>query len=239
MSNLEPAANESPLLLAIDTSTHVSSIALYDESGLVAETTWHSRENHTRSLMPEIVRLLELVKSAPADLRAVAIATGPGSFTGLRIGLAAAKGLAFSLNIALVGIPTLDISAGQFADQLLPVCAVIQAGRNRFGAAVYEMHSGQARRVGDYFFGSADALVTHLQTLKSFDTKFLVTGEMNTDLQSALHRTLSDTVVLVNEGANPRRAGVLAALAWRRWRSGQRDDIQALVPFYIPTASLA
>ena len=239
MSKLEHATNASPLLLAIDTSTHISSVAIYDTTGVVAETTWHSRENHTRSLMPEIVRLLELVKSTPSDLRAVAVATGPGSFTGLRIGLAAAKGLAFSLNLALVGIPTLDISAAQFSDQPLAVCAVIQAGRNRFGAGLYQTSGRQADRLGDYFFGSADALVAHLQTLKSLDAKILVTGEVNEELRTIICRDLAESTVLVNNGANPRRAGVLAALAWQRWRSGDTDNIQTLAPFYIPTASLA
>ncbi len=227
------------MLLAIDTSTHVSSIALYDESGVIGETTWRSRENHTRSLMPEIVNLMELVKTAPTDLRAIGAATGPGSFTGLRIGLAAAKGLAFSLTAPLVGIPTLDITASAFADQPLPVCAVIEAGRNRFGAAYYETKDGAAYRRGDYFFGAPDALAAHLLTRARQSDKLLIVGELNPGLRDVLARDLGSGVTLAQDGANPRRAGVLAQLAWRRWRSGDVDDLETLVPFYIPTASLA
>lgn len=227
------------MLLAIDTSTHVSSIALFDARGVLAETTWRSRENHTRSLMPEIVHLMELVKTSTADLRAIGTATGPGSFTGLRIGLAAAKGLAYSLNAALVGIPTLDITASAFAAQPLPVCAVLQAGRKRFGTALYDMSDGIARRTGDYFFGTADALAAHLQSLPSQQSQILVTGELDEDVRAVLCHALSDRIVLADDGMNVRRAGVLAALAWRRWNAGEADDIQTLAPFYIPTASLA
>lgn len=227
------------MLLAIDTSTRVSSIALFDARGVVAETTWRSSENHTRSLMPEIVRLMELVKASSADLHAIGTATGPGSFTGLRIGLAAAKGLAYSLNAALIGIPTLDIAANAFAAQPLPLCAVMHAGRNRFGAALYEMNDGIARRRGDYFFGSAAALAAHLQSLPSQESRLLVTGELDEDLRDVLCDALSDHIVLAHDSMNVRRAGVLAGLAWRRWSVGEADDIQSLAPFYIPTASLA
>src|SRR5438128_99563 len=105
------------MLLALDTSTNAPSIALYDERGIVGETTWRTHENHTRSLMPEIVRLMELVGTDVSALKAIGVATGPGSFTGLRIGLSAAKGLAYSLNLALIGVPTLDISASVLVGQ--------------------------------------------------------------------------------------------------------------------------
>ena len=82
------------MLLAIDTATRTASVALFDERGVVGETTWHPRENHTRSLIPEVIRLLELCGGRIGEVNVVGAATGPGSFTGLRIGLSAAKGLA-------------------------------------------------------------------------------------------------------------------------------------------------
>jgi tRNA threonylcarbamoyladenosine biosynthesis protein TsaB len=227
------------MLLALDTSTHTSSIALFDERGVLGEVTWQSHENHTRSLMPEIVRLMELVGTNTGELRAIGVATGPGSFTGLRIGLSAAKGLAFSLNAALVGVPTLDITASAFADQMLPTCAILHVGRGRYGAAIYENHNGIAQRVTDYMFGTAETLVTLLQIDFAKFSSILVTGEMDATVRDAFQKIAGDRVILTNDGMNVRRAGLLAALAWRRWRNEDTDDLQTLAPYYIPTASLA
>lgn len=225
------------MLLAIDTSTHLSSIALYDERGVVGETTWQSHENHTRSLMPEIVRLMQVVGTNANELRAIGVATGPGSFTGLRIGLSAAKGLAYSLNCALFGIPTLDITASAYANSLLPICAVLQVGRGRFGAAFYETRDDIATRVSDYFFGAPEGL--SLALTQHAPDSFLATGEIDNTLRDALRATFQNKISFAPEASQLRRAGFLAWLAWRRWQAGAQDDLQPLAPIYVPTAALA
>ncbi|TAH49771.1 MAG: tRNA (adenosine(37)-N6)-threonylcarbamoyltransferase complex dimerization subunit type 1 TsaB [Chloroflexota bacterium] len=226
------------MLLAIDTSTHVSSIALYDERGVVVETTWQSHENHTRSLMPEVVRLMQVVGTNANDLRAIGVATGPGSFTGLRIGLSAAKGLAYSLSIALLGVPTLDISASAGIAGTPLTCAILQAGRGRFGAALYKNENGNARRAGDYFFGSPTQLVLQLREQLGHNSVFVI-GEMDDALRDLFRAEFSAQLQLGTDALNVRRAGFLAALAWRRWCQGEQDDLQSLAPYYIPTASIA
>ena len=119
------------MLLAIDTATRVASIALYNSEGVVAEMTWRSRENHTVELTAQIVRVMDLARVAKSDLKAIGIALGPGSFTGLRVGMSVAKGLAFGAQIPLLGIPTLDALAHAHAWQSLPIWAVLAAGRGR------------------------------------------------------------------------------------------------------------
>ncbi len=228
------------MLLALDTSTAASSIALYDERGVLAELTWHTHENHTRSLLPEIVRLMELVDSNAQQVRAIGVATGPGSFTGLRIGLSAAKGLAFSLNAALIGVPTLDITAHAHADSALPVCAILQAGRGRYAAALYEKANNMMQRMSDYFFASTEAFAAELEkSARARSGKILAAGEADQNLRAVLARELPEKIVFVSEGLNVRRAGVLGACAWTRWQAGRADDLQTLAPYYIPTASLA
>jgi tRNA threonylcarbamoyladenosine biosynthesis protein TsaB len=227
------------VLLAIDTSTSISSIALYDERGVVGETTWFSHENHTRGLMPQVVRLLDLVGQKAGDLRVVGVATGPGSFTGLRIGLSAAKGLVFSLGAALVGVPTLDICASSLGNPALPVCAVLQAGRGRYAAALYEKGLAAPRRVSDYFFGTDESIAMNVKRKLKGQELVLVGGELDDDLRNTLSLAINTRIVFAPEGANARRAGYLAALAWTRWRAGEVDDLQSLAPYYIPTASLA
>lgn len=231
------------MLLAIDTATHTASIALYDEQGVQGEVTWRRRETHTRSLMPELVRLLELTGQSVAAVRAIAVTTGPGSFTGLRSGLAAAKGLAFSLKADLIGVPTLDAvaSAGMGLEARgtaqPPVCAVIQAGRARYGAALYENDGGAPRRVSDYLFGSAESVMALVRE-SVHGARLWVTGEVDAGLRQAFERGFGGTVIWQNPAFEVRRAGFVAALAWARWQAGQVDDIERLAPYYIPTAAL-
>ncbi len=224
------------MLLAIDTATHTASIALYDGQMVLGETTWLSRENHTRSLMQELVALLGLVGAKIQEIRAVGVATGPGSFTGLRIGLSAAKGLAYSRNIALVGIPTLDIAAAAAAGDV--VCAVIKAGRGRYGAAVYQVAHGIPQRTSDYLFGTAQALAEQLRGAVPRGTRAQLVGELDTELIKAAAAALADQVGVDSDAGRIRRAGYLAVLAWRRWQAGDTDDLQALAPYYIPTATV-
>jgi tRNA threonylcarbamoyladenosine biosynthesis protein TsaB len=99
------------MLLAIDTSTQMIGLALYDGTRVLCEMTWQSRNHHTIELSPAVSDLLERCGTRPAELGALGVALGPGSFTSLRIGLALVKGLALALKIPVVGVPTLDILA--------------------------------------------------------------------------------------------------------------------------------
>lgn len=235
------------MLLAIDTATGTASVALFGENGVLGESTWRIRENHTRSLMPEIVRLLELCSVRVEELRALGVTTGPGSFTGLRIGLSLAKGLALSLRIPLVGIPTLDVSAWAFSQQPFPIWAILEAGRGRFAGALYLAREHSVERVTDYTFGTPQVLAAKLKTnlAQSFDgahfdskEKVLVTGESTGALIESLQSELGDRIVSANEAVRLRRAGYLAELAWQRWQQNELDNLETLAPFYIPTASL-
>lgn len=226
------------MLLALDTSTNLPSIALFDERGIVGETTWRTHENHTRSLMPQVVGLMDLVGTEVSALQAIGVATGPGSFTGLRIGLSAAKGLAYSLNVPLIGVPTLDISASAAGVQGGRICALMQAGRERYGAALFETGADGVRRVGEYFFGTGQELAAEARTRVGKDEPLFLVGEMNEAVREQFSITFGNSLVLASEALNARRAGFLAALAWRRWRGGDTDDLQTLAPYYIPTPSV-
>lgn len=102
------------MLLAIDTSTHYASAALHDGTQLLAEHTWLARQDHTRTLTPNIQRLLSDAGLDSGALQAVAVALGPGSFNGLRVGLSVAKGLAIARSLPLVGVSTLELLAAEY-----------------------------------------------------------------------------------------------------------------------------
>ncbi len=224
------------MLLAIDTATRAASIALYNETGVIGESTWRARENHTTSLMPELTRLMHLSGVPVERVSAVAVATGPGSFTGLRIGLSLAKGLALARGVPLVGIPTLDSTAQAFAQQPLPICAVLEAGRGRYASAPYLPLGSHAERQGEYVIGDVECLAQSLGVQEW--ARILVGGEVDANLRSTLLARLPGKVELANPAQNVRRAACLAELAWQRWQTNQLSDLDTLTPYYIPTASL-
>src|SRR4051812_27836999 len=137
------------MIVAFDTSTEWCSVALYDPTGGGrAEQTWFAGREQTRQLLPTLEGVLTRPRLSRADLRGVAVAIGPGSFTGLRVGLATAKGLAFALSIPLWGVPTLDILGyAHMAITAAPVCAVLHAGRGRLAYALYRTRNGVWQRI--------------------------------------------------------------------------------------------
>ncbi len=241
------------MLLAIDTATRTASVALYNETGTIGEATWRTRENHTTSLMPQLIRLLEMSGTTIGMVEVVAVAIGPGSFTGLRIGLSAAKGLALARGLPIVGVPTLDGLAQAFAQQTQPIWAVLDAGRGKYAAARYVVRKDHAKRTGDYVVGNADHLASALLAKVPVEEtepddggqltppprgRVLVCGEVDANLRSTLLARLRARVILGDSAGSTRRASYLAELAWQRWQTNQINDVDTLVPYYIPTASL-
>jgi tRNA threonylcarbamoyladenosine biosynthesis protein TsaB len=218
------------MLLAIDTATRAASIALYDDDGVLAETTWQSRENHTVELTAQIVRLFDLLRAGKNDLEAVGIALGPGSFTGLRVGMSVAKGLAYAAKIPLLGVPTLDIIAHAHARQPLPIWAILAAGRGRYAVARYAARGGSVARAGNHSLVDAQGLVG----LLSRDERAFFCGDVDAALAGLLAERIGARAVIASPASNARRAGFLAELAWARYRRGESDDAASLAPMYAP-----
>ena len=133
------------MLLAIDTSTDDSGIALYDGVRVLAECAWHSGRRHAEQVLPLIDHLMQRLDLRPADLTAVAVATGPGSWSGLRVGMSLAKAIAESRGLPIIGVPTLDVLAYPHRHGALPVVPMVRLGRDRYGAAVYRRQEGWQR----------------------------------------------------------------------------------------------
>src|SRR5262245_13529736 len=145
------------MILAIDTATLYAGLALYNQDGVQAEESWYAGRNHTVELMPRLVRMLKSAGLQVKDLTALAVSLGPGSFTGLRIGLAVAKGLALPHKLPVVGVPTLEIVVYPFRDQGLPVWPVVQAGRGRILAACYTLKKKEWQLLVEPYLTSIEA----------------------------------------------------------------------------------
>jgi tRNA threonylcarbamoyladenosine biosynthesis protein TsaB len=217
------------MLLAIDTATKLAGLALYDEKAgcILGEETWRTVNNHTVELMPRLVWLLEGQGVAPADLSGLAVSLGPGSFTGLRIGLGVAKGLALAQKLSLVGIPTLDVVAQPHKRQQLPIWAVLRAGRGRICTALYVRRRGQWRQEGSYQLTTLEGLCEQIEG------SVLVCGELDGSDTETIHDRLGDSATVASPASSLRRAGYLAELAWARLARGDADDAATLAPIYL------
>lgn len=212
-------------LLAIDTATTRASIALHDGVELRSECTWEAANRHTVTLTPRIQQVLEASDLTPADLAALAVCIGPGSYTGVRIGVAAAKGMAEVLQIPLIGISTLDILVAAQPKNTRPLYAIFAAGRKRMGYACYRWHDTHWQTETDV------AIATWAEFAEQITESAVVVGEISAMGRETL-LPLSDLVEMPAPARHLRRAGFLADLAWERLRAGQIDDAATLKALY-------
>jgi tRNA threonylcarbamoyl adenosine modification protein YeaZ len=215
------------MLLAIDTSSEMASLALVQNDELLIETTWHCGQNHTVQLLSQLNLMLD---KAAADVRGIdeiAVAKGPGSFNGLRVGIGTAKGLAYSLGIPIVGISTLEISAYQHAITGFPICAIHNAGRNEIDAAIYQLIRGKWTRLQ----------IEHITTLEilysGITSKTLFCGEYIPHLHNEIKSRLKAKAIIPDKASLPRRALFLAELGRQRIRGGLADKVETLQPLYL------
>lgn len=133
-------------MVAIDTSGAMSGLAILDEHQLLAETRWQSDRRHSEQVIPHLDDLCRLVDSAPSQITHVAVNIGPGSWSGIRVGISIAKGLAIANNAIVVGISALDVLAWPLR-HMAPLTVVVALGRGRFATATYEDSSWQPGEV--------------------------------------------------------------------------------------------
>jgi tRNA threonylcarbamoyladenosine biosynthesis protein TsaB len=213
--------------LAIDTSTAIASLALSVEGEVQAELTWHAGRSHTTELMPSIVHLLHLAKVEIGDIEGIVVAKGPGSFTGVRVGMSTAKGLCFALGIPLVGISTLEVQAFAHAATPLPLCPILSAGRGEIAVALFQMQGENWHRLIAEHITNVDALCSEIVARTIF------CGEIAPEVAQRLEQRLGPKAVILRGGAFLRRAGYLAELGWKRLEAKDYDDIATLQPLYL------
>jgi tRNA threonylcarbamoyladenosine biosynthesis protein TsaB len=215
-----------PLLLALDTSTRTVGVALYDGAQVLSEMVWTSRDYHTVELAPAVSDALRRASVTMDAVAAVGVAIGPGSFTGLRVGLALAKGLAMARRLPLIGAPTLDALAVAQPVLELPLVAALRAGRGRLATQWYRAAGGEWQPFGKVEVHTLDELA------RKIETPTLVCGEFSAEEREALIGQ-QPHARLVSPAQSLRRPSYLAELAWKRWKSGQIDSPAELAPIYI------
>ena len=216
-------------ILAIETVGRTGSIALAENERLVVQHVLSSEQRMTQNLAPGIRDLLAANGWQPGEVELVAVAIGPGSFTGLRCGVTTAKVLAYATGADVVGIDALAALAQQAPEDCQQLETVLDAQRKQLFAATHGRDEDGLMQLR-----GATEIVDAEAWLASLKPGQVVAGPV---LDKLKPRLPEGVVALPEQYWHPRAAGV-AALAWRRYQAGQRDDVWQLVPDYVrPSAA--
>ncbi|MFH1639092.1 MAG: tRNA (adenosine(37)-N6)-threonylcarbamoyltransferase complex dimerization subunit type 1 TsaB [Chloroflexota bacterium] len=218
--------------LAIDTSTDNAGLALLDNDTVIFELSWYCRQKHTVELLPRLDYLLRRHNLNLHSVDAVIVALGPGSFNGLRAGISTAKGIAFSLGIPLVGISTLSAEAYAHAATMLPICPIMNIGREQIATALYRMKDGEWCQLAPEHITTLEALITETAT------RTLFCGEFIPAVADELTHVLKDKAVLPSPAARLRRATYLTELGQKQLKAGIAGDPATLQPIYLRRPSI-
>ncbi len=243
------------LLLALDTSTRQASVALCDDDTLCGEYTWQIGSNHSVELLERVQRVVTECDSSMQAIDVVAVATGPGSFNGVRVAVATAKALAFALQKPLVGVSTLEIIAAGQQQWRGPVCAILEAGRADLYAACY--HFDEVDNPGEITYHMqqlSDYLVLTPQHLASYVEEHLdqwagvpgerqlspvlFCGELSETARQVLNEQMPGKSLFASNLQATRHASLLALLALQRLYEGRIDDPMLLEPLYVRRPSI-
>ena len=213
-------------LLAIETATRQLGVAVVEDERVLASYELLAEHPHAVELPNAVTRVLTAAHTTLERLDAIAVDIGPGSFTGLRIGLAFVKALAFPRNTPLVGVPSLDVLAANLPFAPGPICPILDAKQHNLYAALYRPEVGGPVKETDYLLGPVDDILA--QVAKA--AVFLGDG-------AALYRDRIVKRCPRARFATPElwrpRAATLARLGRERFVQGQRDDPATLVPLYL------
>ena len=214
-------------ILALETSTLMGSIALVDDERLLCELTLQVSETHSSQLMPAIDYVLRTTGISPEQLDGLAIALGPGSFTGLRIGMSTAKGLALAASKPLVGIPTLEAMAWSFPYAEHRICPMIDARMNEIYAAWFRAEKGGVVRESDDMVLSVDKL------LKDVKENAIFFGSGAKRYSAEIREIMGNRAHFISPESMGARASILGFLALEKLGKGDIVGMDSLEPLYI------
>lgn len=215
-------------ILAIDTASRWTAIGLYDEQTdtVLSETGWYATLRQTVELAPAISRQIGDAQLEFANLTGIAVAIGPGSYTGLRIGLAVAQGIATVYGMPIAAINTHDIVSAAVPANHLPMFVIVEAGRKRILQLRYKWEDDVWKSVGEVDNSTWEEL------LGAISEPCLMAGEIPEEIQSKINASC-DFISIVDSQISNRSAGVLARLGYQQIQSDQIPVQENLMPNYL------
>ncbi len=222
-------------ILAVESSGMVAAVSVVRKDRVMGEFFLDNRRNHSQQLMPLIERLMDDLDMKLKDIHVFAASKGPGSFTGLRIGIAIVKGLAQATDKPVVGVPTLDGLAYNLWSRNGLICPIMDARREQVYTSVYRS------RVGGEFDGSPDRIDEYMaipvseliEKLKMYDEPVMFNGDGVDTYWPIIKEELGEKAIRAPINLMVQRASSIALLAQNMAISGNVQSYVDLVPFYL------
>lgn len=217
-------------LLALDSSGLVASVAVMEDDTLLAEYTVNYKKTHSQTLLPMLDDIAQMIELDLNSLDAIAVAAGPGSFTGLRIGSATAKGLGLALDKPLVSVPTVEALAYNLYGTEGLICPIMDARRNQVYTGIYCWEDGEFRTVCGQAAVKIDELAADLNT-RGEQVVFL--GDGVPVYKERLQELLTVPFAFVPAHVSRQRAGAVGALGMKYYERGEIQSAQEHQPEYL------
>lgn len=222
------------LVLGIETATLVAGVALYGKDKVISEHFINNRKTHSQNLMPMVKEVLEEGGITPKDLDGIAVSMGPGSFTGLRIGMATAKTLGQVLNKPVIGVPTLDALANNLFGVSGIICPILDAKKNQVYSAFYQMEEGKLGLQTEYMAIGVEEVCAKIRTQVSLNGgKVTFLGDGVPVFKELILQELGDVAQFANDINSLPRGASIAQLGHAYLAQGKTDSYISLQPLYI------
>jgi len=217
-------------ILGIDTSTRICSLGLVREKEMLIEYNLNGlKKKHSSILIPAIKDMLKTVDLEIEEIEGIAISIGPGSFTGLRIGLGVAKGLAYACSLPLLGISTLDALAYSLKGMPYLICPILESKQNEIYSAVFR-GGDNLEKILDYKCEDIYSLLTRIARLKE---KIIFLGEGAKKYQEIIEKKMGSNALFAGSQLFFPRGLNIAFLGLEKLRKGRKDNITTLSPLYL------
>jgi len=217
-------------ILALDTSTNVASVAILEDDVIIGEYSCNKGKTHSQRLMPMIQSLLEKVGLSATDMDAFSASIGPGSFTGLRIGVTTVKAMAFAAEKPVISIHTLDALAFNLSMSKALICPIIDARNSQVFTAVYRFINNKLERLTDYLGIHINELI---DIIRPMEGEIVLLGDA-----CAMHRDyftteLGERLRFAPPNTALAKASSVAVLASNAFVDGKLESCYDMVPFYL------
>ena len=217
-------------ILALDSSGLVATVAILEDEQMIAEYTVNYKKTHSQTLLPMLDEIVKMTEFDLSTIDAIAVSGGPGSFTGLRIGAATAKGLGLALNKPLIHIPTVDgMAYGLFGYSGL-VCPIMDARRNQVYTGLYRFVDGEFQVVEEQMAISVTELI---EKLNSYEDKVTFLGDGVPVYREQFEKGLTGVYAFAPAHLNRQRAAAVGALGMKYFQEGKTESATEHKPDYL------
>lgn len=217
-------------ILAIDSSGLVASVAVVDDDKLLGEYTINHKKTHSQTLLPMLDELANMIELDLNTIDAVAVAGGPGSFTGLRIGSATVKGLALALDKPVISVPTVDALAYNLWGHRDIICPLMDARRNQTYTGLYRFNGNQMQILQEQCVVDINTIIAKINDIGQ---PAVFMGDGVPVFQSYIEENIRTDYIFAPAHMNKQRAAAVAALAEQYYIEGKAIDAAAHKPEYL------